>query len=76
MQMADEIWVCLEALAFRAWLAGIQMRCRRPCAYAVIDGQVTTVKFLVEHMLHSIGVDMKKSGNLEFIKISAFLSSC
>ena len=33
----------------------------RLCAYAVIDGQVTTVKFLVEHMLHSTGVDYTHS---------------
>ena len=29
----------------------------RLCAYAVINGQVTTVKYLVEHMLHSMGMD-------------------
>ena len=33
----------------------------RLCAYAVIDGQVTTVKYLVEHMLHSMGVDYTHS---------------
>lgn len=33
----------------------------RLCAYAVIDGQVTTVKFLVENMLQCMGVDYTHS---------------
>lgn len=29
----------------------------RLCAYAIISGQITTLKYLVEEMLHSLGVD-------------------